>query len=74
MTLSKEFFVFIAVLRIEMHQSYSFFYLMFDQWQHLYASSEVRSNYSALIKRFVRQKLPQKVRLLQNKITGKITL
>ena len=31
-----------------MHQSDSLFYLSFDQWQHLHAFSEVRTNYAAI--------------------------
>lgn len=52
-----------------MHQSDVFFYLTFDQWQHLHASSEVRTNYAAIIRRKAWQKLsklPQKVRLWKN--------
>ena len=43
-----------------MHQSNSFFYLTFDQWQHLHASSEVRANYATIIKEKLPLKLPQK--------------
>ena len=43
-----------------MHQSNSFFYLTFDQWQHLHASSEVRANYATIVKEKLPQKLPPK--------------
>ena len=56
-------FVFIAMPRIEMHQSYSFFYLTFDQWQHLHASSEVRTDYA---RRFVWTKITAKSSIVKN--------